>query len=406
MVLPQIGLAHAPDAPHYGALGAGVPASPGHCVAPAALCSPTRARPALNPQIHAHPVSTAEDLVTPGPPQIRFADRAVVVGVNKYAGLTHLRGAEADAKAFRDWLVSHTGGGLQKSMVTTILSSDFPDPAHPAITEPLLSTVNGAFARLIWEGRQSGGQLGRRLYIFLAGHGIARDYEDSSLLTAEATYDDTAFNIPGRSYANWFMAAAFFEEVVLIMDCCRSPAPASYSQLVPWAPMERHGARVRSAFAFATKWSYDARERYFEEFGSHRGIFSVALLEALQGAALTTGTQAITTGSLDRYMRHRLPMLCRKGHVQDAKFVYDDLDDIVFTGDAHELPGRVFINSNTWPPISVFDHKHREVLGEKFQDGTWTAVLTPGCYRVQEEDGHRRTREFEVLPRGETHVEF
>jgi hypothetical protein len=335
-------------------------------------------------------------------------DVAIVVGVNRYPRISDLGGAEADAIAFANWLKSRDGGNVDRDAVTTILSSQFPVPSHPEDAEPLLSTIDRAFGRLISKGRSSGEAIGRRLYIYLAGHGIAEDYEDSSLLTAEATFHDSGFHIPGRAYANWFRAAAFFREVVLIMDCCRGAYPHKLLRQPPWGAVEGQGRSVRHAFAFATKWSQGARERYFEEYGCIRGLFTVALLEGLSGGApLGTGkSSGITTASLEEYVELRLPILCAKGQYQSAKFDYDANDDVVFTQEARELLGRVIVRGNTWPRTEVLDHQHRAVHGHVFPDGTWTANLRQGLYSAREADGRERVIDFEVIGGGTVDVSF
>ena len=69
-------------------------------------------------------------------------DYAVVVGINKYPGISNLKGAENDAQAFKNWLVKKDGGDVSNdaSHLQVILSSDFPDTdvvddAHPTIIE-------------------------------------------------------------------------------------------------------------------------------------------------------------------------------------------------------------------------------------------------------------------------------
>ena len=42
-------------------------------------------------------------------------DYAVVVGINHYPGLSDLKGAENDARAFQDWLVRKDGGNIPNS---------------------------------------------------------------------------------------------------------------------------------------------------------------------------------------------------------------------------------------------------------------------------------------------------
>ena len=91
------------------------------------------------------------------------------------------------------------------------------------------------------------GRLGRRLYIYMAGHGIAPGENQTALLMANANYDKrrygTGYHVIGEYVAGWVADAHYFDEILLFMDCCREiqavPAPN-----MPWGPL-RDPARPR-----------------------------------------------------------------------------------------------------------------------------------------------------------------
>ena len=95
------------------------------------------------------------------------SDYAVVVGISKYGAIKpELEGPEKDACAFRDWLLASSGGAVPKDNVALILSSQF---------QPTLTRVTVAFAKLMSltvKNAHKAPRVGRRLYIYLSGHGI------------------------------------------------------------------------------------------------------------------------------------------------------------------------------------------------------------------------------------------
>jgi hypothetical protein len=71
-------------------------------------------------------------------------------------------------------------------------------------------------------------RVGRRFYIFLAGHGItplraaSPIMDDTALLMADADTSDL-LHLAGLGYAEWFRTAGAFDEIVLFTACrmCR-----------------------------------------------------------------------------------------------------------------------------------------------------------------------------------------
>ena len=65
-----------------------------------------------------------------------LADRALVVGINRYPGISSLSGAENDAQDFYKWVIDPAGGAVKKADALLILSSDFPPPPGPDFAQP------------------------------------------------------------------------------------------------------------------------------------------------------------------------------------------------------------------------------------------------------------------------------
>lgn len=237
-------------------------------------------------------------------------DWAIVVGISSYPDLAPaaLNGPENDARAVAEWLRSATGGAVPAKQLRLILSSDYEQPfAAGYDAKPTGEKVQDAITKLHLVARKNKNAgkpeaVGRRLYMYLAGHGFAPADDQTALLAANANRTDIGppYHILGQYNAEWFARAGFFAEVVLIMDCCRetygAPALNKPYGLVLNQPKSK---KVRRFHAFATQWAGLSRERQMSD-GVVRGIFTTALLTGLSGAASVNGR--VTTVSLQNYL--------------------------------------------------------------------------------------------------------
>src|SRR5689334_9219881 len=125
-------------------------------------------------------------------------DRALVVGIRRYRDspvrwLNDLQGADNDADAISAWLKKPDGGGLPDSNVRVIRSADLPDPfPNEASLGPVQRAVEDELHRLteLPANAFDGQFAGRRLYVYVSGHGFARDLDETALVTAEAKKED------------------------------------------------------------------------------------------------------------------------------------------------------------------------------------------------------------------------
>jgi Caspase domain len=231
----------------------------------------------------------------------QLKDYALVVSIGKYADsgfLQQLDGPVNDARCFVEWLVSDKGGSLPAANVDPYrLESDA--TAQKPKTGDVIEAVRSLLALAPGDER-----IGRRLYIFLAGHGVGPDLDDAGLLTVEATEDMPSY-LEGRRYANLFRGRAAFDEVILMMDCCRDYDGDLPEGSFPFKKkVDAHGAsKVKRFYAYATGFGKAARERDFG--GQVKGVFSHVLLEGLNGGAID-GDGCITGTSLERYVRKKL----------------------------------------------------------------------------------------------------
>jgi hypothetical protein len=235
-------------------------------------------------------------------PQPQLKDYAIVVGIGNYADaafLEKLDGPKNDVRNFVKWLKSPEGGHVpENNIIPYMLESD------PAGQKPKAGDIVDAIKKLLALSPNGDERIGRRLYIFMAGHGVGPDLDDAGLLTVEATEDAPTY-VEGRRYANLFRGRAVFEEVVLVMDCCRDFDGELPDPVFPFKRKVDAGgaAKVKRFYAYATGFGKAAREKPFDDEVS--GVFSHALIAGLNGGAID-GDGRITGPSLERFVRRRL----------------------------------------------------------------------------------------------------
>ncbi len=208
---------------------------------------------------------------------------AILVAINDYPGLSDLAGPENDAEEFRSWLVDPAGGAVGSERVALLRSSDFPPAADPDDANPTETQFKKTLNRWLRNGEEWRDRVGERLYLFFAGHGFTSgSLEDPALFTAQARFGDTA-HIAAARYAARIRYAGFFDEIVLIMDCCQDVLKASPLSDPTWSPPDRRrSGQVKLMSAFGAPRGEKAYET--RSGGPARGYFSKVFLEALKTA--------------------------------------------------------------------------------------------------------------------------
>jgi hypothetical protein len=290
-------------------------------------------------------------------------DWALVVGISKYPDLSNLDGPENDAKSFFEWVTSDQGGCVDPTeRARLILSSDYATPAEKHMARPILNDIETEFIKLqtIAEANDAAGdglRVGRRLYIYFAGHGCAPRFEEAALLMANAA-SKRIYHITGKPCADWFYRSQYFEEVVLIMDCCRERFEKIGTYVPPWIDITSPDVVEKGwrFYGFATKWSRKSREKeYPSGSGVVRGIFSLALMDGLAGAAYDSSTRfrdpvtgklmaRVTAESLKNYLLSSMVRylsaddLLDKEVARQPEIIYDEVDGKAFTFATVEVP--------------------------------------------------------------------
>ena len=251
------------------------------------------------------------------------SDYAVVVGISRYGSITpELEGPEKDARAFYDWVIAASGGDVPKENVALVLSSQYRKNNAELNGdlygyEPTLTRVTAAFAKLMSltvKNAHKAPRVGRRLYIYLSGHGITprsdplTSINNSALLMANCIEDVVYDHVSGQAYAEWFRLSHAFDEILLFMDCCRSDR-AEVPPATLTTPVVQ-GGRVNDVqvfYAWATQWDTRAWEQPLGTPPEKRGVFTYALMEALQQAGDAEGR--ITPRGIVGHLNMRVPQL-------------------------------------------------------------------------------------------------
>ena len=226
-------------------------------------------------------------------------DFAIVIGLTRYPHISNLQGPENDAQAFIEWLRSPNGGDIiektdKKGLVAPadqrifqVLSSDANYGANGPLSEEIDERIRNL--REAVELYSEDNPRPRRLYIFMAGHGLSWKVDNAALLAANADYKSDRRNrhIPGQRILEWFRDAALFREIVLLMDCCRDDyAQSSVIENFDWTPVySTWKDNVKYFIGFAARSGAAARERPLPQNGDpQHGLFTYSLLDGLRNA--------------------------------------------------------------------------------------------------------------------------
>ncbi len=233
-------------------------------------------------------------------------DYAIVVGLSHYPAFETLDGPVTDAEDFYQWLIDKGGGDVPVRQVKKIVSKPLKKKIGVTTGRPSSDDIESFFVGLedIANKNQkkgNGRQVGRRLYIFLSGHGFALT-PGAGLLAANASITRPKFHVSGMDWANLFAMGMWFEEILLFMDCCRI-TPTTYIPNPPGLQVARDPdprRQCKRLYCFAAPHGRLALERKFGQ--RTRGVFSQTLMTGLRGAAANPANGEITSESLRGYL--------------------------------------------------------------------------------------------------------
>lgn len=251
-----------------------------------------------------------------------MTDFAIIVGIDHYPGFgatvdeaNNLSGPDRDATKIYEWLTSKTGGNVPTENVTLIRTQDFPAAQNVLSAEPQLHRIQLAFQSLLLKPKQNG-RIGRRLYIYMSGHGFAPNRYEGGLFLANATSINTQ-NVYASGWLNWFQDSGYFEEFVLWMDCCMDRMFTILPEAIPFRRVGSIFHPGPTMIAFAAPRPLKAVETEID--GKVRGVFTYTLLKGLKGAAVEASTGTVTGASLGDYLLNAMKGFMRQEHLVDTE---------------------------------------------------------------------------------------
>jgi hypothetical protein len=347
---------------------------------------------------------------------------AIVVGIDEYPAIGHLRAARADAVAFDAWLADPAGGAVPQQNRHLIVRppAGGAGPLERANARPVQTEVRQALVDIMEEGerlfqRDAEAWENSRLYFYVSGHGMASNFADAALLMANA----------GRNWWNERVSCTEilshliewqqpFQEIVVFADCCRHRIEGAPPVSLGFDQWRNDRGFIRRAYCFATAFGQAAYEpsRAGDEL---RGYFTRALLEGLRGEVAPAG-QPIHSLNLRDYIERRVPALTRdvRGGPQDPEFYASRVHPLVFVPSS---PGRrlwdLRLHRRTFAgPVSLIGGDGAPVAGvPDFDAGPgadWRLRLPQGLYEVRPACGGAPLLRFDFTgaPRqGGEHVE-
>lgn len=324
-------------------------------------------------------------------------DHAIVVGITTYPGFRDLAGPERDAVAFREWLIDPTKGAVPPANVKTLLTSSMhpPPPATAAEARPGPDDVHQLLRPHVQQAGL-GKRVGRRLYIYAAGHGFSdpADMRSAALYAANAEFM-FPLHVAMTAYADFFQRSAAFDDVVLIMDCCRtvSALESVLSATIPNIGPNANAKNVRTFTAFGASWGGPAREKAFGP--NTRGIFTMTLLEALDRCEPDEHGN-VTGQKLKEYIHNRIDAVAAPEKVDPPDIPIGSRDVALLTRPAAPPAAVTF----TLEPAAVGKalvitrsqvEVHREILAAR----STIVPLRPAIYKARV-DGLNTAQLFEV----------
>ena len=240
-------------------------------------------------------------------------DHAILIGIGHYPEFgdnrspLHLQGPHNDVDSIRAWLVDPHGGGFppdtKKIHVVKATAADTAADARPTMSE--LDKLIGDLDDLATE-RKNNHQLpliGRRIYIYMSGHGFSPGRQRACLFTSDAKERLTS-NVHATGWINWLQDSGYFREFVLWFDACMNRAsfipPHDPPLPIPTGP----NPPLANFVALAAQRPLKAVELpIIQDGGKTHGVFTWTLLEGLRGAAADINGR-VTGRSLADWLRN------------------------------------------------------------------------------------------------------
>jgi hypothetical protein len=225
-------------------------------------------------------------------------------------------------------------------------------------------------------------RLGRRFWLYCAGHGFSptNATREVGLLVADALEAGYVPNLSVTGFADWVAQMDLFDEVVVWLDCCSSTA-YSITLGVPFShQIQQARTPARRFILKAAQFS----KRAFEDTSRNppAGIFTSRMLGALRGDVGLSPTGYVTSTAIADFFLNTRPST----DLQEPAVLERDPIDLIHLGNTsgsrHTL---------RFAPAARLAGKTVTLIGGAGQnigslvvaaDNTATAALVAGLYKV------------------------
>ena len=222
---------------------------------------------------------------------------AVIVGISDYEdpNIPDLQFAHRDAEAFKDFLMSPSGGNLKEENITLLTNEQ---ATGGNVHKAMYSLLKKVQAR-------------DKCMIYFSGHGdvetIFQDEPGHLLLydTPAEIYQINSLRVNDLKRIVTTLSTKNEAEVYLYTDACRSGnlagSEVNGSQATAAALNSQFSNEVKLMSCQANEYSVEGTE-----WGDGRGVFSYHLLEGLTGLADTDDDQIVSLQELERYLEDEI----------------------------------------------------------------------------------------------------
>jgi Caspase domain len=288
---------------------------------------------------------------------------AIIVGINNYPPLAEqieLHGAVADACDFADWALDPAGGevpaerlyfwtypwpvapngllqaylaGPQTPWDSVMQDWAVPDQTRPPTATEIATTIERVGRDARNQAREDGDAEIRRVYVFLAGHGVrAKNIErNEETCFLAGDYRPISGNmarglVPCESLRKALLNNRF-DEAILFTDCCRSQT--ARLTLIAQPVSDYAGDPIADwGIAFAAQ---DGQPAYETQTAPVRGAFSSALMEGLR-THRTGPANELHAEPLRDYVLANIGTFTTSGQVPNLTFRPDPVGPLIVSG--------------------------------------------------------------------------
>ena len=228
---------------------------------------------------------------------------AVVVGINRYPGLSDLAGARADAEAFAQWLEKPDGGGLPAANVKRVMATDQEEATFgdPAGAKPVREQIEDALADAALAARaavQADPEVWERTRLLVRRRARACTGRRRGCSVPRECTRGCEPPPRARRISQVVTRCAHFREVIVFADCCRTRV--STIRALPPTLDECPDPLENRQTTWIVGFGSGLGDVTYED--DARGHFTSALIEGLTNAK-PDETGAVTAAALAPYVK-------------------------------------------------------------------------------------------------------